>query len=429
MKTWPLKKLSAASRSGSVLVGAMLFAVVIATCLVSYLLLVQNSDRIVARAQHWHSALAIAESGVEEGMCQLNSSGSAAANGWSQSGNTYTLSSRPFGEGTYSVSLQMASSGTQATIYSTGTVTAPITGAVIKRAVKVLAGNQGYFNVGMGALSGITGKGNAGIMVDSWNSHDTNNIQDSNGQYNQYHGTNGNIALVSGQAALQNQNINGALYLGPQATTSGSTPPTGGVYNDWNGNFPDVVYPTVDTNGNAIYQQPMPTPITIGSGKNAITAIDLTSSGYYIVLDNSSIVVEPGVTATLLIHTTSWTPSNVIINGGTTNSGTIIAYQEQGVADLSSFQGAINGRPENFIYYGLTTQSTGITFGGNGTFVGVIYAPEADITLKGGGNGNNIVGAVIGKTITVNGHYDIHYDESLARLFSSVFVVTSWEEL
>src|SRR5215471_3086020 len=114
------------NRSGSVLVGALIFAMVIAWCLVSYLWLVQNSDQTVARAQRWNAALAIAEAGVEEAMSQLNSGSSLSANGWGQSGSYYGPLSRPFGGGTYSVSILPDGTGQSATIYSTGTVTAPI---------------------------------------------------------------------------------------------------------------------------------------------------------------------------------------------------------------------------------------------------------------------------------------------------------------
>jgi hypothetical protein len=144
-------------------------------------------------------------------------------------------------------------------------------------------------------------------------------------------------------------------------------------------------------------------------------------------LNNVGIVVEPNVKVTLLIHTVSWIPALLSINGGTTNSGSITAFQEQGSADLESFSGAINNRPENFIYMGLTNL-TSIKWNGSSTFVGVIYAPEASISLKGGGSANNIIGAIVGKTIDVNGHYDIHYDESLAKLFSLGFAAYSWEE-
>jgi hypothetical protein len=431
MTTPPCNKLCTGSRSGSVLVGALIFALVIATCLVSYLLLVQNSDQRVARAQRWNSALSLAEAGVEEALCQLNSGKGFTANGWGLSTNIgYGSLARTLGDGSYSVAIQLDSTGTKATIYSTGTITAPITKDLISRAVKVQAKNDGLFSVAMGAVTNITGKGNAGFATSSWNSHDTNNIQDLNGRYNGYLGTNGDTALVSGIAGMQNQNILGDLFLGPTATFSGSSAPLAIIQN-WNGNFPDAQVPAVDPNGNGIYWLPPPTTV-VGSGKSATTTYHFNTSGYYLVFDNYPIVVDPNVKVTLLVHPNSnppnWTPSNITINGGTTNSGSITAYQEHGTVDLGTLGGAINNRPENFIFFGLPGL-TNLAFGGSTIYIGGIYAPEAAIKLSGGGSGYNIVGSVVGKSIYLNGHYDIHYDDSLMYMYTRGFSPYSWEEL
>ena len=73
---------------------------------------------------------------------------------------------------------------------------------------------------------------------------------------------------------------------------------------------------------------------------------------------------------------------------------------------------------------------TGITLSGNSSFVGVVYAPEATLTLNGGGNNNNLIGAVVVNSVTLNGHYDFHYDTSLGTNGpTSGYVVTSWQEL
>jgi hypothetical protein len=62
--------------------------------------------------------------------------------------------------------------------------------------------------------------------------------------------------------------------------------------------------------------------------------------------------------------------------------------------------------------------------------VGVIYAPSAELTLNGGGNNNGLIGSSITKTITMNGHYDFHYDEALGNLGPAAgFAPTSWTEL
>ena len=88
------------------------------------------------------------------------------------------------------------------------------------------------------------------------------------------------------------------------------------------------------------------------------------------------------------------------------------------------------GVAANLAYYG-TTNNTQISFTGNAAFTGTIYAPEADIKLGGGGNNTyDVVGAIIGNTITMNGHFNFHYDESLINSGPSRgFVASSWTEL
>jgi hypothetical protein len=78
-----------------------------------------------------------------------------------------------------------------------------------------------------------------------------------------------------------------------------------------------------------------------------------------------------------------------------------------------------------------TPSVTTFTFNGNGEFIGVLVAPEANMTLNGAGSGNNdFIGCIMMSSITMNGHYSFHYDEALARLSQDRRVlVTSWDEI
>src|SRR5580692_7152809 len=134
---------------GTVLLVTMIFVLTFAAALAGYLLMVEDSDQMVARSQNWNSSLALAESGVEESLAQLNSGVSFSADGWSQSGSTHLLS-RALNGATYSVGVQSATP--TSTIYSTGIVTVPFTGALVTRVVKVIAQQSPLFNVGLGAV-------------------------------------------------------------------------------------------------------------------------------------------------------------------------------------------------------------------------------------------------------------------------------------
>jgi hypothetical protein len=88
------------------------------------------------------------------------------------------------------------------------------------------------------------------------------------------------------------------------------------------------------------------------------------------------------------------------------------------------------GLAKNFAYYGLPG-NTSITITGNGSFFGTIYAPEADLNLKGGGKSANedFTGAAVVKSTTMTGNFNFHYDESLSRVTTlGGYDVVSWAE-
>ena len=114
-----------------------------------------------------------------------------------------------------------------------------------------------------------------------------------------------------------------------------------------------------------------------------------------------------------------------------TNSGALKLYVGGPSGSLGG-NGIINGSnaATNFMYYGLPS-NTSVTMTGNAAFTGLIYAPSAALSLGGGGsNPYDFVGAAIARTITMNGHYGFHYDESIARNGPSRgYIVDSWREL
>ena len=85
---------------------------------------------------------------------------------------------------------------------------------------------------------------------------------------------------------------------------------------------------------------------------------------------------------------------------------------------------------DSFGFWGLPS-CTSLSFSGNASFTGTIYAPNADFRLNGGGNNNvDFIGASITKTATMNGHFNFHYDEALRRIgpFRG-YIVNAWNEM
>lgn len=398
--------------AGSTLLATMFFVVSVAFFLIYYLGFVQNSNLNDARAQQWNSALALAEGGIEEGLANLN----YVAITPNSNATTFAAFSRSLNGGSYSVN--SAATGVVATITSTGIISAPISGDSIARTVRIRAQRQSLFSKGMISMTYIRMNGNT-VGADSWDSHDP--TKSTNGIYSNYVGTNGDIAAVNGLVNVGNYDIYGDLFLGPNSTyehgPSGGV--TGTIYPDWNMTFPDVEIPTpTDTNGNVVSWIPAP-------GGNS--AHVFTNAGYYTVTDSSAITVKPGVKVTLNVQTSGYNLNNLTIQGGTTNAGTVVMYLESG--NVTGSGGAVNNRPENFLFFG-RPGVTAVTLSGNSTFVGVIYAPQADLTTSGGGSDDlDFRGSMVVKSITAKGHFKMHYDESLVGVYFGYYAAGYWEEL
>ena len=412
---------------GSVLVITLTLGVLLLVGLCSYLMLVTTQKNIVTRSQTWNAGITMAEAGVEEALAQANSgalnftnSGSTnmnfGNNGWTAAGGAFFMSNGLSG-GTYAVSIQTNTS--TPTIYSTGYTWVPISGSIISRIVKVTTTRQALLNVGIGAVGNIDFNGN-GVATDSYNSYKTN--LSTLGQYDSTKtSTNGNIASEGGLIDLGNHTIQGNEYLGPGATNNNNGTVTGKIYYDYNVEFPDVSIPT-DANSWSIANT------TNISGTPTYV---FRTSGNYRVLSDRPVVVNSNVVVNLNVTAPTFGPSSILIHGGITDSGTARFFINGPTAITITGNTAVDAsnRPENLWFLGLPSL-TGITYSGTSMFIGVIYAPQAAFTLNGGGNASGVQGSAVVGSISMNGHYNFHYDESLAtRGPTRGYVASSWLEL
>jgi Tfp pilus assembly protein PilX len=87
--------------------------------------------------------------------------------------------------------------------------------------------------------------------------------------------------------------------------------------------------------------------------------------------------------------------------------------------------------PENFTLYGNhdSTISQSMTVDGNGQFAGVMYAPYASVSAKGGGSSGDMYGAIYANNISFTGGTSLHYDEALGDSGAVIdYRVSSWYE-
>jgi hypothetical protein len=401
----------------------LFIAVMLGIFLFAYLNLVSGQRALVSRSQAWNGTIGMAEAGIEEALAQLNPAAPQAAvvdltaNGWGQpSGGVYGPKTRSLIGGSYSV---LYTTNLFPILYCTGYVAVPSMPGSLSRVVRVTTRILPLFNVAFGSVSSIAMNG-SGLAANSFDSGKTN--LSTNGQYDQSKtSTNGSVASVTGPVDLGNHTIAGNLYLGPTAQyNNGAGQVSGTIFNDFNVTYPDVVLPSTT------FLPALANNLNIGGVTYKYAFL---VGGDYKIPDSGSVYVAPGVTVRLRVDALSFNPANIFIASATNLAGTLTVYQVQGTCSMSGNTTVQSGKAQNFFYFGLPGV-TSITYAGTSSFVGCIYAPEADLTLNGGGANIGLIGSSITKTITMNGHYDFHFDEALLRLGPSRgYSATSWTEL
>jgi hypothetical protein len=420
-----MKLLRRKSDHGNTLVLTLVMTVTIGTVLASYLSLLGSRYKVTMRSQCWNAGVPVLEAGLEEALTHLqDDANNPTANGWTLttiSGQPVYTKQRVLADGSYflvNIYNGAAVASNNPVVYSTGFVPSPLNnGAYISRTAKVVGTNQPFFGFAFATISQIQMNGN-GLSADSFNSSLPS--LSTNGQYDATKtSTNGSVASIYGPVDFGNHSIAGSLYLGPSASSTVPSSQVSGIINtDFNGSFPDAVLPTTSW---------LPgTVATIGGA----STYDFTTSGDYYVNSSANIQIEAGVTVRIRVDTANFNPGSIHIVSTNGVSGTLSLYQVSGTATMSGNVTVDSGRARNFYYYGLPGV-TSITYGGNSSFIGAIYAPEANLTLNGGGNNNGLTGSSITKSIVaMNGHYNFHFDEDLLTAGPvKSYVVTSWKEL
>jgi hypothetical protein len=467
---------------GSVLIVTLTIMAIMVALVGSYLMIVQSQSASVARSQNWNSALPVTEAGLDEGMALINKgapniianpwawTNGVTQDGWSSftngqssitrtnvsgSGSSYIVTVNITGASPVLTCSGLVPFTTAPWVYGSGSFAQaprafpyPFVAAIgvtqlaantvtVGRKVSLQTVLNPLFGVAVLTRSNFNMNGN-GTTVDAFNS--TNPLYSVLGQYSAaLRMTNGgDIATDSaivGDISLGNGNIYGHVFTGPgtaasavqvgangavgstiwQASNSGIQP--GYWAGDFNIAIPDVPNPTFVGQGlpaptNGAYQLNGGT-YTTASGLTA----PLNITGPTILwLQNS---LSQGITIA------STNNASLVIFIGTTNTGNPVSVSIGGNGSLNS-----PGYAKNLQIYGLPSL-TSISFQGNGAFAGTIYAPEADMSGGGGGNNNtDTSGSMVVKSVTLNGHWNFHYDQSLKTAGPTRgWVPSAWTEV
>jgi len=380
-------------------------------------------------------------------MSQINSTNNWAANGWTLLTNGLVLSNgvtltgsqyvkqRSMTGGRYTVAV--AQSNTPA-IVCQGYVPSPLGTNEISRAIRITTASPSFFTKGLISKTTISLSG--GIQIDSFDSGDPN--YSTNGQYAptrfKDNGDIGSNSRTVGTIINANGTVKvyGHVAMGPGGTVSssgqasmGSTAWVDGgstgveparLSSNMNATYPDVAAPF---SGGA-FAPPSGTVLgtgytyVIGAGNWQMSSFSLSGQGKAIVTGAAVLYVTGSISM-------SGQSSITIAPGGS------LKLYCNGPASLTGNGVANNaGSSTNFFFYGMPG-CTSLSLAGNAAFTGVIYAPEADFSMSGGGNNPyDLIGAGIVNSVSMSGHFNFHYDEALSRLGGSgTYTVASWTEL
>lgn len=473
-------------QQGSILLAALMVTIVTGTLVGLFLKTISDELKHTHRYTMGLAAINLAEAGIEFALQ------ASLRDGWgawtsSSSGSQTRYFKDSFEDITLSSTSQTRSlkvyvqreSGTADIIIAEGTITLN-NGITVKRQVGIeveTTGQRFWVNAILGRDE-LEFEGNK-TFLDSFNSDGFDPIANPGMTIQEYYNNlrdatpptilghdfvNGNAGIASlsytiGAIDIGNADVYGSLATGASqgANLNSIVGPNGSLYNqdsvygvNIGGNdsideafvsyefYAELPIPEMPTISNATTTDP---GSTIGS-ENTTSAYEFTD---FMVANNSTKTVNG--TVDIVVNDDVDIDGTLIVNGNLrliiddrldlngeiqiSNQGSIEMYIG-GDVNLRG-NGIVNlNKPKDLIIYSTYAGSgeVDVDIRGNTVFSGTIYAPNAEIELRGG---VEVFGALVGNEIEFEGNVSFHYDESLADLTNSwteySSQVVGWREL
>jgi hypothetical protein len=450
--------------------GNTLILTLIATGLIGFLLssyigLVKSQNISTTRSQAWNATIPVIEAGIEDALTHINQrlTNDLVGDGWEQRGNLY-VTRRNIGDAYYITTISnwvvgvytnkpiiesrgyvaspavIASASPMMPMMAAVALPSPNRRPFLARGIRCTSRTDALFSKGLAAKGTIDLKGND-ILSDSYNSllpaYNTGGLYDPAKRRDK-----GSIATNSG--LTNSMNIGNATIYGTV-----STGPGGSIAIGPRGAVGDTAYVETPANGGSIQKGAFKDDMNVDFGDAKLPTLagiltpgsgSVGGTNYACVLstgnygDNDEFRMSTGtmmVVGNAILHV----KGDFIIEGTAKiviASGASLTLYVGGYSTTIGGNGIVNynSNPMSFQYYGLNTNRK-FTITGNGKFVGTVYAPNADLTFKGGGaGGEDFSGAAIGRTATMDGKFQFHYDEALQVLSPPRgYVVTGWNEM
>ena len=273
---------------------------------------------------------------------------------------------------------------------------------------------------------------NQNIVIDSYDSRDP--AKSTDGLYDvAKRQENGNIATDSSIL-----DAGGAHVYGDVATNSGTATGVGNVTGEQRTDFYQDPIPVSAPSWPAINPSPssvngtlnIPASPTKGSASSRYLLSGITLSGQKtLTLTGNS----DGTPTYIEIYVTG----DISVSGGgqiTVDPGVNATIYFQNNIDISG-NGVVNrnNQPSDLLLYGIQPPAGStphVSLGGNGQITGAVYAPGHTVTVNGGGSSGHVFGSVVGKTVTMTGVTNLHYDEALSvgGLINNYRIVSWFED-
>jgi hypothetical protein len=400
-----------------------------------YMTLASSEYRLATRSLLIGASFSLAEGGVDLAIDALNDSDTS---GWNVSGSTWTrevtgIEITTGGTGAIRVVITDATSNTP-TIHSEGIVSGHPSGDVTKQLqVSLTSGFFPYKN-GFDSKNGFVLKGQ-NVTMDSYNS--------ANGAYS---GSNrgseirvSTVSIETDAIDIGNANIFGYVAVG--ATLAPGQTGSNVIDVGKNG--------TISSYGEAqIVQEDRiltdyyasfpnrPAP-SVSSGWEFPNSGTITTSGtYYVDGDwslggnSGALAIAPNTDVILVVT------GELNLTGKATltlNTDATLKLFVEGDVSIGG-NGILNSsNPENLEVIGTNTNEgeQTIKINGNGQLSATVYAPNANVELKGGGSSGRVYGAVVAYDASLVGNSHFSFDEALAdvNLGGTDYEVIQWLEM
>jgi hypothetical protein len=421
------------SQTANALLVVLLVAGVLTACMGSYLALTSAQNQSVMRSLCWNAALPLAEAGAEEALSQISRNmANWNVDGWVGKGTNFTKPPRAMGDGYYSVTIQ-GTPQTLATITSVGSAHW-MDSTYVSRTVQVTAQTVSIPTpVGLVASNIFFG---GGFSADSYDS--TNPLYRNTNMAGMYDPTRstaealvatpnltftmGGSSHIYGYVATGpggSVSPKGAAIVGDKSYSTKGSIQAGHFTNNFTTPLPDVQVPfqSADApvagtvNGNSYNY-------VLSGGKYLADSIDGLANLY--VSGNSILYVTGNVSVNKIVFAPGAHLDLFIASPSIAFYPTLKSEDDNGNQSLAV-------APKQFNIWGLPScKSMDMSGGKTSSFVGVIYAPEADLKATAGGD---FYGAFVAGSFTCAGSYFFHYDSSLANSVTPIGVrILSWLE-